>query len=74
MVDFAKIQNFDSDFDLDENFSFSQEIGTIIADNDLFGIPVVSDSVYLGVAGESQKYVGLRTESQLYVGAGNLWP
>lgn len=72
MADFAKIQNFDSDFGFDENFSFSEEVGTIIADNDLFGVPTVI--VYLGAVGESQKYVGLRTEFQLYVGTGNLWP
>jgi hypothetical protein len=74
MADFARIQNFDSDFGLDENFQFDNDVGTKIADNDLFGIPAPPSTVYIGAAGQAQKYVGLRTEAQLYVGAGDLWP
>ena len=73
MADFSKIQNFDSDFDLDENFIFDQFIGTIIADNDLFVIPETS-TIYVGSAGQTQKYLGTRSETELYVGSGNLWP
>lgn len=74
MADFSTIQNFDSDFDLDENFQYDQFIGTQIADNDLFGIPEVSSPIYIGSAGQSQKYLGLRLETELYLGSGNLWP
>jgi len=74
MADFSKIQNFDSDFDLDENFIFDQFIGTIMADNDLFVIPEVSSPIYIGSVGQAQKYLGTRSETELYVGSGNLWP
>lgn len=74
MADFTRIQNFDSDFDLDENFVYDQFIGTIIADNALFGIPEVSSPIYIGSVGQSQKYLGSRLETELYVGSGNLWP
>ena len=42
--------------------------------NEFFDQPPISQTVYVGAAGQAQKYVGLRTEAQLYVGAGDLWP
>jgi hypothetical protein len=74
MVDFARTQNFDSDFDLYENFSYDQEISVLISEIDLFGDSSPLDSIYIGSAGESEKYIGLRLETELYVGSGNLWP
>jgi hypothetical protein len=74
MADFARTQNFDSDFDLDENFSYDQETSVLISEIDLFGDNTPSGPIYLGSAGQSVKYVGLRLETELYVGSGNLWP
>lgn len=73
MADFGKIQNFDSDFDFDENFIYDKEVSVLISETDLFG-EILSNTIYVGSSGQSQKYLGVRTENQLYVGSGNLWP
>lgn len=46
----------------------------VIARNEFFGVPVVSDTVYVGAVGELVRYLGVRSEAELYLGAGNLWP